>query len=233
MSRAARGTLWTIGVFAGAGLGYILFTGQAQDVLSWVITSLQDLGTMGMPIAVVIYALGLVLVTPTLVLTTSAGFLYGPGWGLAVAVAGSNLGASVAFWLGRTLLRHRLGAWLHDRPRFRALDQAFGQGGYKLATFLRFSPLFPYNITNYALGITGMPYRHYVVGSAIGMFPITLLSVTVGASIGEVGELYSGTSARSSWDLILLGVGLFATIIVTRWVSQAASRALDEHMDTP
>lgn len=222
---------WGVGAVVVAALGYGVYTGQVTAGLLWAIETLQAAGPMGAVAFILLYALATVLALPGGILTIAAGFLYGPIAGFAVAVVSSNLGASAAFWLGRTALRERVSGWVKDSPRFVALDRALEDGGYKLAMLIRMSPLFPFNLVNYALGLTKMQYRHYLLGGAVGMAPGTFLYVSVGAGIGELSQLTSGATDTGVGGKVLLVVGIVATVAVTAWIARTAKKALESQLE--
>jgi uncharacterized membrane protein YdjX (TVP38/TMEM64 family) len=88
---------------------------------------------------------------------------------------GSVLGATAAFLVGKTLLR----GWIERRiaayPRFQAIDRVVGEQGFKIVLLVRLSPLFPFNLLNYAFGLTKVRLWQYVLASWIGMLPGTLM----------------------------------------------------------
>ena len=108
--------------------------------------------------------------------------------------------------------------------KFRAIDEAIGQEGWKIVALLRLSPLIPFNASNYFYGITAIKFWHYVLASWIGMLPGTVLYVYLG-TIGKA-SLGSGDKARSPFEYVFLGVGLVATIVVTVIVTRLAKKAL-------
>ena len=175
-----------------------------------------------------VYALAC-LVLPGSIITLAAGSLFGVVVGTAVVSLASVTGASLAFWLGRTLARGLVEKRLAGNPRFRALDQAVAAGGFKIVLLTRLSPLFPFTLLNYAFGLTKVRFRDYVLASWIGMLPGTMMYVYLGSSVKELadvatGNVESGPPAR----LVLFFVGLAATVIVTGFVTRLARRALRE-----
>jgi uncharacterized membrane protein YdjX (TVP38/TMEM64 family) len=91
---------------------------------------------------------------------------------------------------------------------------------------LRLSPLIPYNALNYALSLTGVGLRDFVLGSWIGMLPGTLLYVWLGAGARSLAAVVSGTYERPAAWLILFAVGLVATAAAVALITRAARRAL-------
>jgi uncharacterized membrane protein YdjX (TVP38/TMEM64 family) len=185
-------------------------------------------GPAGAAVYGLAYVLATVLFLPGSVLTLGAGFAYGLLGGMAVVVPASITGALLAFLLGRTVLRERIARRMEGNARFLAIDQAIGEQGFRVVLLLRLSPVFPFNLLNYALGLTRVRLRDYLLASVLGMFPGTLLYVYLGSLVTSATELLSGR--RPSAGLageVLFGVGLLATVAVTVLVTRAARRALD------
>jgi uncharacterized membrane protein YdjX (TVP38/TMEM64 family) len=188
--------------------------------IEWV----RGLGTIGIVIFIIAYAIATVLFLPGSIFTISAGLIYGVFAGTAIALTGAVIGASLAFLVARYLLRQSIEETTKKNPRFAAIDQAIGKNGWKIVGLLRLSPLIPFNLSNYFYGITSISFGAYVLVSAIGMIPGTLLYAYLGA-IGQAG-VSGGASGHSKWQYVLLGVGLVATIAVTILVSRIARNAL-------
>jgi uncharacterized membrane protein YdjX (TVP38/TMEM64 family) len=207
--------------FLGRGLG-----GYVPRFAAWV----EGLGFWG-PVAFIAgYALGTVAFVPGSLLTLSAGLLFGLGWGTLYATVGAFLGSTGAFLAGRYLARGAIERRLAGKPRFAAIDRAVGQEGSKLIALLRLSPLLPYNLLNYALGLTRVKLGAYLLGS-IAMIPGTLLYVYYGTLLGDLAALAGGAQVergREGW--VLFGVGLLATVVATYFVTRRARRALDAEM---
>ena len=173
-----------------------------------------------------------VLVVPGSVLTLGTGFLLGPGWGPLVVSIGSTLGATAAFLVGRKLGRDWVRERIGGHERLRGVDGAIEREGLKVVLLLRLSPLIPYNALNYALSLTGVGLRDYMIGSWLGMLPGTVLYVALGAGARSLAAAMTGASERpAAW--IALGVaGLVATATAVRLVARAARRALAVRTET-
>ena len=129
---------------------------------------------------------------------------------------------------GRYLARSAIESKVANYPRFAAIDRAIGEQGRKIVFLLRLSPVFPFNLLNYALGLTKVRFVDYVIAS-LGMIPGTLLYVYYGQVIGDVAALASGVDVeRGAGYYTVLAVGLAATIVVTTLVTRIARRALKE-----
>ena len=191
-----------------------------REFIGWV----QQLGPAGVVVFIIAYALATVLFLPGWIFTVSAGLIYGIVAGTAIALTGAVIGASLAFLVARYLLRQNIEELTKKNPRFRAIDEAIGKNGWKIVGLLRLSPLIPFNFSNYFYGITGISFGAYVLVSAIGMIPGTLMYAYLGA-IGQA-SVSGGTAAHSKWQYVLLAIGLVATIAVTVLVSRIAKNAL-------
>ncbi|MGE3957373.1 MAG: TVP38/TMEM64 family protein [Vicinamibacterales bacterium] len=213
-SLALEGVLvWPIGQWVGA-------------LVAWV----KDAGALGAVAYAVTYIVVAVLMLPASLLTAGAGFAYGPVLGTLLVSPVSILAATVAFLLGRTVARGWITRRTEADPRFRAVDAAVGENGFKIVLLLRLSPLFPFNVLNYALGLTRLRLRDYVLGSAIGMFPGTALYVYLGSLVRDLA-LTDGAARESSARLVLSVVGVIATAAATVVIARVARRALTAELE--
>lgn len=185
----------------------------------------RTLGALGVVVFIAAYALGTVLFLPGWIFTVAAGLVYGVIGGTAVALAGAIIGSTLAFLCGRYLVRNRVEAVTKGSKKFTAIDKAIGEQGWKIVGLLRLSPIVPFNLSNYFYGVTAVRFWPYVLASAVGMLPGTLLYAYLGAA-GKAG--LGGESGQSPLKWIFLGVGLLATVAVTIIVSRAAKRALQK-----
>ena len=138
----------------------------------------------------------------------------------------ATLGAAAAFLVARHAARAVVERRLATSPRFAALDRAIAAEGRKIVFLLRLSPLFPFNLLNYALGVTRVRFADYLVAS-VGMIPGTILYVYYGKLAGDVATLAGGAVVERGagyWAVLVLG--LAATVAVTAIVTRSARRAL-------
>lgn len=211
-------------------IAVIAFSAAAAvlPVRDWIRTFsdwVQQQGPMGVVVFILAYAVATVLLLPGWIFTVTAGFLFGIIGGTAVALTGATIGASLSFLVARYLVRDSVQNFAKSNPQFNAIDRAIAENGWKIVGLLRLSPLIPFNISNYFYGVTAIPFWQYVFVSAVGMLPGTLLY----AYLGAVGKATVGAKAPpSTWQYLLLGVGLVATISVTIIVARIARGALKE-----
>lgn len=194
---------------------------------AWV----DGLGPWGPVVFVAGYALATVAFVPGSLLTLAAGALFGLARGTVLVLVAATLGASLAFLVARYLARDLVERRLAGDERFAAIDRAVGVEGRKIVFLLRLSPLVPFNLLNYALGLTRVGFADYLLASA-GMVPGTLLYVYYGKVAGDVARLTGGgTVRRDAGYYVILGLGLVATVLVTAVLTRAARRALREAAD--
>jgi uncharacterized membrane protein YdjX (TVP38/TMEM64 family) len=174
------------------------------------------------------YVLAAVLVLPASILTFAAGLLFGLPLGVALTSAGSALGASAAFAVGRFAARDWVAQRVVTRPRRHALVAATGSRGFLLVLLARLSPLIPYNVLNYALSVTSVRFRDYLLATWLGMLPATVLYVYTGSLAKGLAEPTTAAGAPSWAAYSLLALGFVATAVLTLLLARHATRALRE-----
>lgn len=174
------------------------------------------------------YVLAAVAFVPESLLTLAAGAIWGIFPGVPYVFSAAVLGASAAFLVARYGARAMIERRLAGNARFAAIDRAVGVQGRKFVFFLRLSPIFPFNLLNYALGLTSIRFADYVLAS-IGMLPGTFLYVYYGKVIGDLATLAGGAAVeRGAGYYVVVAAGLLATIAATTVVARAARNALRE-----
>ena len=138
--------------------------------VEWV----DGLGALGPIVFMLGYVAATVAFIPGSVLTLAAGAIFGLGQGVVYVMIGATTGASLAFLLARFVAREAIAQRVAGNPRFAAIDRAVGREGFKIVLLLRLSPVFPFNMLNYGLGLTNVRFADYVAAS-IGMLPGSLL----------------------------------------------------------
>ncbi len=218
---------WRV-VAAVAVMLALLFGGRRlASLLPGVVTWIDGLGAWGPLAFVAAYAIAAVAFVPGSLLTLAAGALFGLGRGVAIAFVGATVGATLAFLVARYAARARVEQAVRGDARFAAIDRAIGRDGRRIVFLLRLSPIFPFNLLNYGLGLTTVRLRDYVVAS-IGMLPGTLLYVYYGKLAGDVAALAGGAAVeKGPGYYAVLAIGLIATIAVTAVVTRTARKALE------
>lgn len=204
-------------IFVGRQLG-----GYLPIFVAWV----NSLGVWGPVVFIAGYVVAAVAFVPGSVLTLAAGAIFGLAKGVVIVFIAAVLGSAAAFLVSRYVARGAIERRLAGNTRFAAIDRAVGAQGRKIVFLLRLSPVFPFNLLNYGLGLTKVRFVDFVVAS-VGMLPGTLLYVYYGKLAGDVASLAGGSAVEKGagyYAVLLLGLG--ATVVVTTLVTRIARRAL-------
>jgi uncharacterized membrane protein YdjX (TVP38/TMEM64 family) len=198
-----------------------------KNVLGWV----ENLGAIGAVAFIAIYIMATVAFLPAFILTLGAGVLFGVWFGAIYVFTGATLGSIAAFLVGRYLARDWVAKKIAGNDRFSAIDRAVGKEGLKIVLLTRLSPIFPFNLLNYAFGLTGVSMMDYIIGS-IGMIPGTIMFVYIGSLAGNlamIGTESQPTNPSLQWTIRI--VGFLATVAVTIYVTKIAKQALSAVVD--
>ncbi|MBP1750810.1 MAG: protein of unknown function cysteine-rich region domain protein, partial [Deltaproteobacteria bacterium] len=145
-------------------------------------TMIAGYGALAPIIYMLIYAIAPSLFLPGLPITIVGGILFGPFWGIVYTIIGSTVGACAAFLVSRYLARE----WVEQRlrsPRWRRLDQAVERHGWRVVAFTRLIPLFPFNLLNYAFGLTKIHFGHYAITTFLAMLPACIAFIVFSSSL--------------------------------------------------
>jgi uncharacterized membrane protein YdjX (TVP38/TMEM64 family) len=175
-----------------------------------------------------IYVVGTVALVPGAVLAMVAGALFGFVHGFGIAFTGAFLGSSAAFFLARHGARGGAVRWIERRAvsheafaHVARVDRSLGRRALALVFLLRLSPFVPYNMLNYALGLTGVRFRDYVLGS-LGMLPGALVYAYAGDLAGDIAAAAAGHGTANGAQLLLLVPGLLVTLAAAWLLSRYA-----------
>ena len=200
---------------------------NVQELLREAVEWVGGLGLWGPAVFIAIYILACILFVPGSLLTLGAGFVWGVAWGTAVVSVASPLGATAAFLVGRYFARGWVSKKMEGNEKFQAIDEAVAGEGWKIVGLTRLSPVFPFNLLNYAFGLTRVRLRDYFFASWIGMLPGTVMYVYFGSIAGDLASLGTDSGAATTpaqWALRI--VGLLATVGVTLYITKIAKGAL-------
>ena len=199
-----------------------------MDWVTAVVLRLAELGPWAPFIFIVLYVAAAVTLAPAFLLTVAAGALFGVWRGTLFVFIGAVLGASAAFAVSVRLTRLSFLSWLDSDPRVIVVRQAVAGQGAWVQFLLRLSPLVPFNLLNYALGLSHVRYRDFLVAS-VGMLPAIVMYTYYGKVVGDVAELAAGVAPPRGMEYYtLLAVGLITTVLATTLITRAARRAMDQ-----
>jgi uncharacterized membrane protein YdjX (TVP38/TMEM64 family) len=216
----------SIAVVLGGAVVLLQRAVPTTEAIAALTAWLENLGPWAPIVFGLVYVIATVLLLPGSALTLAGGALFGLGVGFATVSLASTTSAAVAFLIARYFARDAVASRLASRPRFRAVDQAIAEGGWRIVAMLRLSPAVPFNLQNYMYGLTAIRFWPCVLTSWVAMAPGTLLYVYLG-TVGRRGlEAATGGSSASAGQWTLLVVGLIATAAVTVYITRLAQRAL-------
>lgn len=199
-----------------------------QDLLRNALEWVDGLGAVGAIAFILIYIVATVAFLPGSILTLGAGVVFGVVLGSIYVFIGATIGAALAFLVGRYFARGWISKKIAGNDKFAAIDKAVGKEGLKIVLLTRLSPIFPFNLLNYGLGVTGVSFKDYVLGS-VGMIPGTVMYVYLGSlagNIATIGGAEQPTNPVITWAIRI--IGFIATVAVTLYVTKVARKALDE-----
>lgn len=170
-----------IGILAGAGilsrkLGLSQYV-EEEKLQEWV----RSFGLVGPLVYILVFSTAPALFLPGLPITLAGGVAFGPVWGVVYASIGSTIGAGVAFLISRYFARRQITELLG--PRLLAIDEGVKKKGWIYVAITRLIPLFPYNLLNYAFGLTQIRFFEYLMTSWICMLPATAAYVIFSSSL--------------------------------------------------
>jgi uncharacterized membrane protein YdjX (TVP38/TMEM64 family) len=194
-----------------------------RNILKWI----ESLGYWGGLAFIVIYVVAAVAFLPGSILTLGAGVVFGVFLGTVYVFIGATLGAITAFGVGRYLARGWISRKIADNQKFMAIDKAVAEEGFKIVLLTRLSPIFPFNLLNYAFGVTGVRFKDYAIAS-VGMLPGTVMYVYIGSLAGDLARIGTANSPEHPWQWVLRIVGFVATVAVTLYITRIARQALAE-----
>ena len=213
---------------AAALVALILLARQTGQYIPQFAARVEDLGIWGPLVFIAGYGVAVIAVIPGSLLTLAGGAIFGLFEGTVYVFVAALLGSAGAFLVARYAARGFVERRVQDNERFTAIDRAVGDQGLKIVFLLRLSPVFPFNLLNYALGLSQVSFRDYLFAS-LGMIPGTLLYVYYGKLAGDVAALAGGAAVEKDTPYYaMLIVGLVATVVVTTFVTRLARRALKE-----
>lgn len=201
----ARGFLLRLALLLlGAAMAWAAID-REQNNLAMLDAWLGSLGLWAPVGYMIVYALATVAFVPGAIFALAGGALFGPIWGSIWNLAGATLGATLAFLIARYLA----GDWVARKAGglFKRLIDGVDAEGWRFVAFVRLVPLFPFNLSNYVLGLTRIPLHHYVIASFVCMAPGAVAYTWLGyagrgALAGETDAVRYG----------LLALGLLAAI---------------------
>lgn len=200
----------------------------AEDLLRRTLIWISGLGPLAPLIFIGMYIIAPVLFVPGAILSIGAGAVFGLLMGTIYVSIGATLGATCAFLIGRYVARGWVAKKLEGNQKFKAIDRAVAREGWKIVGLTRLSPFFPFNLLNYAFGLTRISLKDYFFATWAGMIPGIVMYVYLGSLVGDVARF--GTMpverSRAQWGFEVMG--FIASVAVAAYITYVAGKALRE-----
>ncbi len=177
------------------------------------------------------FVVGACIMVPGSLLFMSGGFLFGFGWGVLLVAVATPVAATAAFLMGATVARAQVASAVQRYPKFAAVDKALDQKGALIVFLTRVSMLLPYNVLNYAFGVTRIRITPYFFATFAGMLPPVVLFVYLGSIARNIDQLMAGGQVDGFWRNALVIGGLVAIIAAAVIVQRTAARVLRESLE--
>ena len=177
-----------------------------MQIIDWI----DDLGWLAPLFFIIVYALASILFLPTMVITLAGGAIFGPIIGVILNLVGATLGAALSFLITRYLVYD----WFSKKRELRLnkLIRGVEKKGWIFIAFLRLIPVIPFNLVNYGLGLTSIPFRIYLITTAVFLIPVEIIYTYFGYAgmhvLANPGQFYK------SGGLFLLGLAFLFLAIV-------------------
>ena len=179
---------------------------NVPKIKTWV----ESFGVIAPLIYLGLYLISTVFFLPGFPVTVLAGFIFGPLWGVVYASIASIISVACAFLVARYVARDLVEGWVKENAQFRKIDEQVKEQGWRILMITRLVPIFPFNLQNYAYGLTKIRFSTFVSISAVFMFPGTIALVMLGGAFVS-GE---GNILKTMIYLGIAGVLMFALSLV-------------------
>eukprot|EP00877_Chromochloris_zofingiensis_P014815 jgi/Chrzof1/9588/Cz04g08160.t1 len=210
-------------VLLSASCAYLL----NAETLSSLFERLKEDPLSSLVVFFLLFVGGIVILLPGMVLTIGTGAVYGFLLGACISWLATSIGQTLAFLLGRYLLRDTVSAVLVKRvPNFSSIDESIRQQGWKLVVLLRISPFIPYNILNYVLALTSIDLASFAVASSTAVAPYALFFAYLGSASTDLIQVLEGAkhgTVSVAW-LVASAVILGISGVGMAWLSHKALR---------
>lgn len=195
-------TAWRMGAFD------LLTPGNLDSLDAWF----ESLGWWAPAAFVLLWVVACVFFLPGLALTITGGLIFGAVWGTVWTTVGANLGAVAAFLIGRYAARGVVEGMVERNPLLKRIDDGVRKQGWRMLLITRLVPIFPFNLQNYAYGLTDVSLRTYVLVTLPAMLPATI------AFNFAAGSVRTGDFGKTLWYLGIAAVFFVVLSLMPGWV---------------
>ncbi len=206
-------------IFAAKQTGLLALLTDVRGLQQWI----SSLGATGYLVFIGLFVFACVFMLPGSAFTVAAGIAFGPIKGGLLALFAATLGATVAFILARFLLRGMILDKFGNNPLFKKIDDGVAQNGSSFLILTRLVPVFPFNLQNYAYGLTGLSLPTYVLVSLITMAPGAFIFAYMAGDIA-----INGVSAMLLVKFAVAGLVLFGISFIPKYISKKKGINIEE-----
>ena len=196
-----------------AAIGYAVLHRDLIDAL-WLEGQLRHFGRLAPIVFVLVYALGTVVFVPGSILTIVGGAMFGPLWGTLWNLSGATIGATLAFIIARYLASDWVAARAHNG--LSQLMRGIEEERWRFVAFVRLVPVFPFNLVNYAFGLTQIRLGQYVIASLVCMAPGAFAFTYVGHAGRQAASGQAGAIRAALFSLALVAAVAFLPRMIRR-----------------
>ncbi|MFL0245664.1 TVP38/TMEM64 family protein [Candidatus Clostridium stratigraminis] len=213
-SRLFKVIMWIIiiiGIILIYKLGIVSRLMDIKQMQQWF----KSLGPIAFLIYIAIYIFASIFMLPGSVLTIASGIAFGPILGAVLAIIGATCGATMSFLISKYLMRDIVKARLGDNLIYKKIDDGFKVNGYNFLILTRLVPIFPFNLQNYAYGLTSIKTSTYIFWSLICMIPGAFIYAYMA---GEIAA--RGISLNILIKFTIAGIILFIVSLIPKYIAK-------------
>lgn len=203
-----------------------------RQTLVTVVEYIRASGAVGVAAYFALYLVVAVVMLPGSMMSIAGGFAFGPVWGALISTTCATFAAVLPFLLGRFVARDWVMRRAAKYPRLSVIDAAVGEQGFKVVVLLRLS-LAPYNLLNYALGLTRVKLRDFVIATWVGLLPAVAVLNYFGSLITDAAQLGSAVQDLGPAVRVLYWGGFVTTLVGVVLLTRMARCALKNVLDAP
>lgn len=228
MRRATINRLVLVAIFAA--LVYVLYVLPIAGPVTALVNWAQANPLAGGLVYIACVVVATVLFIPGSGSMMIAGYVFGFTTGTLLSAAAITLGAQCAFLVGRLAARDWVAAKVSANRRLAAIEAGLREEAFLIVVLTRLSLVIPFNVLNYAYGITAVRGITHLFATAVGMLVPVALYVYLGTLARDIGQILSGAATPSALGYWVLSAGIVGISLLTWVMHRAASRALDRHL---
>lgn len=199
-------------------LGWIDKLQDIQGLQQWF----QDLGFIGYAVYVLLFTVAAVFMLPASPITIVAGITFGSVLGGTLALIGATIGATIAFIISKYIARDAIVNKFEGNPFFAKIEKGVEENGTSFLILTRLVPVFPYNVQNYAYGVTSMKVTTFALVSLITMAPGAFIYAYMA---GEI--VTNGVSVQLLIQFAAAGIILFLVSLIPKFIAKKKGIKLD------